>query len=181
MDVGEDILLSYLLNGAGWAVSYVKEEIQLGLAPETYEAYIKQRMRWVGTFVQIDSLHRRLLKLQTDGSMLVARLCRCFLPWSRPTRKMTVGQRSIAILHTVSKLATITLTLSLLLLPLGMWPTESGDYPTPIPQTDIRTLRGLFLAAYAFNKFNRYLLYGRVGTKNGAFATRNRTWSAPCK
>lgn len=47
MDVGEDIMLSYLLHGAGWGVCYVKEEIQLGLAPETYEAYIKQRMRWV--------------------------------------------------------------------------------------------------------------------------------------
>ena len=45
MDVGEGILLSYLLNGAGWAVSYVQEEIQFGLALETYEAYIKQRMR----------------------------------------------------------------------------------------------------------------------------------------
>ena len=181
MDVGEDILLSYLLNGAGWAVSYVKEEIQLGLAPETYEAYIKQRMRWVGAFVKIDSLHYHLLKLQTDGSMLVTRLCRCFLPWSRPTRKMSVGQRSTAILHTVSKLASITLALSLLLLPLGMWPTKSCDYPRLILQADIRTLRGFFLAAYTFNKFNRYWLYGRVGTKNGAFGTRNRTWSAPCK
>ena len=181
MDVGEDILLSYLLNGAGWAVSYVKEEIQLGLAPETYEAYIKQRMRWVGSSVKIDSLHRHLLKLQTDGSMLVTRLCRCFLPWSQPTRKMSVGQRSIAILHTVSKLASITLALSLLLLPLGMWPSRSCDYPMLIPQADIRVLRGLFLTAYTFHKFNRYLLYGRVGTKNGALATRNRTWSAPCK
>lgn len=181
MDVGEDILLLYLLNGAGWSVSYVKEEIQLGLAPETYEAYIKQRMRWVGASVPVDSLHRRLIRLQTDGSMLVTRLCRCFLPWSRPTRKMSVGQRSTAILHTVSKLATITLALSLLLLPLGMWLTESYDYPTLIPQTNIITLRKFFLTAYAFNKFNRYLLYGRVGTKNAAFATRNRTWSAPCK
>lgn len=61
MDVGEDILLSYLLSGAGWAISYVQEEIQFGLAPKTYDAYIKQRMRWVGAFVKIDSLHRRLL------------------------------------------------------------------------------------------------------------------------
>ena len=47
VDVGEDIMLSYLLHGAGWGVAFVKEEIQLGLAPETYAAYIKQRMRWV--------------------------------------------------------------------------------------------------------------------------------------
>ena len=113
--------------------------------------------------------------------MLVTRLCHCFLPWSRPTRKMSVGQRSIAILHTLSKIATITSALSLLLLPLGMWPIKSCDYPTLIPQADIRTLRGFFLVAYAFHKFNGYLLYGRVGTKNGALATRNRTWTAPCK
>lgn len=126
-------------------------------------------------------MKRHLLNLQTDGSMLVTRFFDCFLPWSQPARKMSVGQRSIAILHTVSKLATITLALSLLLLPLGVWPTKSNDYEILVLQADIRTLRLIFFAAYAFNKFNRYLLYGRVGTKNAAYATRNRTWSAPCE
>lgn len=181
MDVGEDIMLSYLLHGAGWAVSYVKEEIQLGLAPETYEAYIKQRMRWVSASIKILTMKRDLLNLQTDGSMLVTRYFSCFLPWSKPAKKMSVGQRSAAILHTVSKLATVTLTLSLLLLPLGVWPTKSDDYEMLVLQADIRTLRVIFVTAYAFNKLNRYLLYGRVGTKIAAYATRNRIWSAPCE
>ena len=120
MDVGEDIKLSYLFHGAGWAVSYVKEEIQLGLAPETYEAYLKQRMRWLRALIEMPTMDHHLHNIQTDGSMLVTRFFSCFLPWSQPAEKMSVGQRSSAMLHTVSKFATVTLTLSLLLLPLGV-------------------------------------------------------------
>ncbi len=181
MDVGEDIMLSYLLHGAGWAVSHVKEEIQLGLAPDTYKAYIKQRMRWVRVSIHRHTMEHHLLSLQTDGSILVSRFFSHFVPWSPIARKMSVGQRLTAMLHTASKLATVTLALSLLLLPLGVWPTKANDYEVIIPQAGIRTLRTLFLIAYTFNKVNRYLLYGRVGTKNAAYATRNRTWSAPCK
>lgn len=176
-------MLLYLLNGSGWAVSYDKEDIQLGLTPKTYEAYIKQRMRWLNaSSIEVLTTKFDLLNLQTDGSMLVTRFFSCFLPWSQPAKKMSVGQRSTAIVHTVSKLATVTLTLALLLLPLGLWPTKSNDYEVLVLRTDMRTLRALFLTAYAFNKLNRYLLYGRVvGTKNAAYATRNRTWSAPCE
>ena len=68
VDVGEDILFSYLLHGAGWAVSYIREEMQFGLAPETYEAYIKQRMRWVRPFVKIGSLHRHFTPPLTQAT-----------------------------------------------------------------------------------------------------------------
>ncbi|KAL8848659.1 MAG: hypothetical protein Q9221_006333 [Calogaya cf. arnoldii] len=34
-------------KSAGWQVVFVKEEVQFGIAPETFSAYIKQRMRWV--------------------------------------------------------------------------------------------------------------------------------------
>ena len=79
MDVGEDIMLSYLLHGAGWAVSYVKEELQLGFAPGTYKAYIKQRMRWVNALIRIlTPMKRHLFNLQTDGSMLVTRYFQLF-------------------------------------------------------------------------------------------------------
>ncbi|KAL9059071.1 MAG: hypothetical protein Q9206_001651 [Seirophora lacunosa] len=47
VDVGEDIMLSYLFTGAEWQVAFVKEEVQHGLAPDTFSSYIKQRMRWV--------------------------------------------------------------------------------------------------------------------------------------
>lgn len=48
VDVGEDIMLSALFHQAGWKVTFVEEELQYGIAPDTYAGYIKQRMRWVG-------------------------------------------------------------------------------------------------------------------------------------
>ncbi|KAL9099996.1 MAG: hypothetical protein Q9163_004577 [Psora crenata] len=49
VDVSEDIMFTYLLEGAGWDVVCLDEEVQLGLAPDSYAAYLKQRMRWLKT------------------------------------------------------------------------------------------------------------------------------------
>ena len=138
-------------------------------------------MRWVRSPGKPPGMKRRLRAVQTDGSMLVSRFFWRFLPGPHAARGMSVGQRLTAILHTISKLATVTLAISLLLLPLGLWPAKVNDYVVLVPKADHERLRILFLAAYMVNKFNRYCLYGRVGTKNAVYATRNRIWSAPCK
>ena len=44
---GEDILLSALLSRAGWKIAFIREELQYGLGPGSFLAYVKQRMRWV--------------------------------------------------------------------------------------------------------------------------------------
>lgn len=44
---GEDYMCSALLTGAGWEVIFAREPLQVGLAPESMKALIKQRMRWV--------------------------------------------------------------------------------------------------------------------------------------
>lgn len=44
---GEDIVLSALLSRAGWKVAFIREELQFGLGPGSFLAYVKQRMRWV--------------------------------------------------------------------------------------------------------------------------------------
>ncbi len=44
---GEDYMCSALLTGAGWEVVFVRAPLQTGLAPESFAALVKQRMRWV--------------------------------------------------------------------------------------------------------------------------------------
>ena len=49
IDVGEDFLLSSQLCNAGWKTAFVQEHVQVGLAPESLRAHIKQKIRWVRT------------------------------------------------------------------------------------------------------------------------------------
>lgn len=44
---GEDYMLSALLTGHGWEVAFVREPMQVGLAPESLRALLEQRVRWV--------------------------------------------------------------------------------------------------------------------------------------
>ena len=43
----DDIMCSTLLNKHGWKVAYVQESVQVGLGPDSWEAFLKQKMRWV--------------------------------------------------------------------------------------------------------------------------------------
>lgn len=44
---GEDYMLSALLTGQGWEAAFVREPMQVGLAPESLKALLEQRVRWV--------------------------------------------------------------------------------------------------------------------------------------
>jgi hypothetical protein len=35
------------LSTEGWNIAFIPEKLQVGLAPESLRAHIKQRMRWV--------------------------------------------------------------------------------------------------------------------------------------
>ena len=49
-EAGEDFMCSALLSDAGWKIAFVRENFQIGLAPENLRAVVKQRMRWVCYF-----------------------------------------------------------------------------------------------------------------------------------
>lgn len=46
-ETGEDYMCSALLCNSGWKIAFVREKLQVGLAPESLRAVVKQRMRWV--------------------------------------------------------------------------------------------------------------------------------------
>jgi cellulose synthase/poly-beta-1,6-N-acetylglucosamine synthase-like glycosyltransferase len=47
VDVGEDASCSGVLRSHGWKITFVREYLQLGLAPDSFQAYIRQKWRWV--------------------------------------------------------------------------------------------------------------------------------------
>ena len=53
---GEDYMCSALLTGAGWTVRFVREPLQVGLAPESLKSLLDQRMRWVSSET-VQTLH----------------------------------------------------------------------------------------------------------------------------
>lgn len=44
---GEDVMCSTVLSSKGWKVAFIREDLQLGLAPNSLRSHIRQRMRWV--------------------------------------------------------------------------------------------------------------------------------------
>lgn len=49
-ETGEDYMCSMLLSDAGWKIAFVRENLQIGLAPGSLLGLLKQRMRWVSRF-----------------------------------------------------------------------------------------------------------------------------------
>lgn len=46
-NIGEDIVCSNMLQEQGWSTKYIPDQLQFGLAPDSFHAYISQRIRWV--------------------------------------------------------------------------------------------------------------------------------------
>lgn len=67
--LSEDVCCSARLLGAGWKTCFIPESLQHGSVPESYNAHVKQRTRWVSglswneyicmTVTDIDDLVRR--------------------------------------------------------------------------------------------------------------------------
>jgi hypothetical protein len=53
--LSEDVCCSAKMLGAGWKTCFIPESLQHGSVPESYNAHVKQRTRWVGaTFPKIE-------------------------------------------------------------------------------------------------------------------------------
>jgi hypothetical protein len=59
--LSEDVCCSARLLGAGWKTCFIPESLQHGSVPESYNAHVKQRTRWVSQVVpskkQNDNTH----------------------------------------------------------------------------------------------------------------------------
>ena len=185
VDVGEDIILSWLFHSAGWKIAFVEEQVQYGIAPETYASYLKQRMRWV-SLCSTQGCRKFTLDLadrapKTDGTILLSRYFSYYLPWSSAAKSLTSGQKASEMLHILSKISSVLITVSLLVLPISLWQIPNvGSLPPTLEGTQ-RLLSTIFVVRYLIFNINRYLIFSRVGTSSVRSQSRVRIWSAPCK
>lgn len=47
VDSGEDFIGATVFSYSGWRVAYIRENLQIGLAPNSIRAHLRQRERWV--------------------------------------------------------------------------------------------------------------------------------------
>lgn len=70
VESGEDYMCSTKLSDHGWKIAFIAEKLQVGLAPESLRAHVKQRMRWVFSL----NPWFYMFVLANHGNRLIARL-----------------------------------------------------------------------------------------------------------
>jgi cellulose synthase/poly-beta-1,6-N-acetylglucosamine synthase-like glycosyltransferase len=48
-NIGEDVICSNMLQDQGWKTKYIPDQLQFGLAPDSFHSCVNQRIRWVGS------------------------------------------------------------------------------------------------------------------------------------
>jgi GT2 family glycosyltransferase len=70
--LSEDVCCSARLLGAGWKTCFIPESLQHGSVPESYNAHVKQRTRWVSQVFypkrQNDNIHEHSQTTNTPPS-----------------------------------------------------------------------------------------------------------------
>lgn len=64
--LSEDVCCSARLLGAGWKTCFIPESLQHGSVPESYNAHVKQRTRWVSQVVRPKETKRQHPRTQPN-------------------------------------------------------------------------------------------------------------------
>ncbi|KAL8743197.1 MAG: hypothetical protein Q9190_004432, partial [Brigantiaea leucoxantha] len=161
---GEDYMCSALLGDAGWGIAFERQKLQLGLAPSSLRALLKQRMRW------------------TDAGIEVHQRFGYYLPGSKLTSQMTWSQRAVNMLYVLRDYAPITNMLAMVLLPIAIAPiTQSGQSLNIPPEfrSHCDLLWKLFLISLIAQKLNTWILYHHIGISPVLNFQSNEIWAAP--
>ncbi|KAL4928872.1 nucleotide-diphospho-sugar transferase [Aspergillus undulatus] len=79
----EDLYCGHLLAGQGWKIAFCWDICQHDLTPDSLDALVSQRLRWV---------------IQTEGDLIMARRFNFFLPPLDPGRQRTLARRATAMI-----------------------------------------------------------------------------------
>ena len=178
-EAGEDLMCSSTLSNAGWKVAFVGEALQYGLAPESLRAHVKQKQRWVSSWrYQLSMINFQ----QIDSDIEVHKRFGFYLPgFLESTSKMTWGLRVVGLSMALRDYAPITNMLSLILLPIATFPSQTNDSIVSKHSGSLSWLRNLFLVAYLARKLNNFVLYSNIGLQRLAILQSLDIWWAPCK
>ncbi|KAL8805876.1 MAG: hypothetical protein Q9182_001657 [Xanthomendoza sp. 2 TL-2023] len=154
----DDIMCSTILNKHGWEVAYVQENVQVGLGPGSWEAAVKQKMRWkAGLLIYVEDFN--FFSSETDLS------------------KMSWFQRVAGTIQSLGVYIPVLFVVSALMLPLATWPAP--EPPSTGNKALITPLKWLFCAAYVGQKINMYLVYGHCGLQIARTLKFTSIWISP--
>ncbi|KAK5111282.1 hypothetical protein LTR85_012223 [Meristemomyces frigidus] len=160
VNIGEDILCSYQLNRAGWQTAFIEDKLQFGTAPESFHAYVAQRMRW------------------TAGNLLSPQKFNFFLPYLDYS-KQTGVQRFHGWMQGVKTYAWVALAVPLILLPVCLPLMGDGERHGDIPWNRDSVRYPYIFTWFAFRLWRRTVFAPHLGLTNVRNLSRNRYWITP--
>ncbi len=122
--------------------------------------------------------------MKTDAGIEVHQHFNFYLPGSKNTSQMTMGQKAVGMLYVLRDYAPLTNVVALIFLPIVLLSRSSDDKMIVSSRHQGLLLGGLqtvFLFFYAAQKINLYNLYRHVGIAQVLNFQSNEIWAAPCK
>ncbi|XRM40849.1 hypothetical protein ABZX51_004154 [Aspergillus tubingensis] len=161
-NAGEDILCAWLLADKGWRITFVRDEVQYGLAPDSLAAWFKQRARW------------------TDGNILSYRKLGWFFFNTGVPGQRSLLQRIVGFCHVVKTYTAIPNILMILFVPWISWPVVSATSTASASQEQqMRRLYLVLLMATILHKFCYIRMHGGIGIQAAKNQQANRFWNTP--
>ncbi|GKZ19771.1 hypothetical protein AbraIFM66951_010812 [Aspergillus brasiliensis] len=159
-NAGEDILCAWLLADKGWGITFVRDEVQYGLAPDSLAAWFKQRARW------------------TDGNILSYRKLGWFFFDTGVPGQRSLLQRIVGFCHVVKTYTAIPNVFMILLVPWIAWPVKS-TIDTTSEEQPMRQLYLVLLTATVLHKISYIRMHGGIGIQAAKTQQANRFWNTP--
>ncbi|KAI0517553.1 nucleotide-diphospho-sugar transferase [Xylaria bambusicola] len=158
VDSGEDFIGASMFSYSGWTVAYIREQLQIGLAPNSIRAHIRQRERWV------------------DSGVVVHKHFKFYIPGLKENEKMPWNLRGVGVLGLIREYAPVFHILGLMLLPLAvlMLSREAHSW-----SHNFSWLRGVLVTSLISRKIGERLLFGNIGQSRIANLFSNDVWTAP--
>jgi hypothetical protein len=177
-NIGEDIMCSNMLQEQGWKTKYIPDQLQFGLAPDSFHGYINQRSRWVSSFSGTTNQGCRSIAnglTQTYGSLLVGK--HFGLGFGKGDKRTAV-QRALSLMGPFKACVSPLVFAAAICLPICAWVLQARVVELTVERRHLRLILGCNFVASMISK---KLVYGRLGSMNVSNMTTSRLWTLPCK
>jgi len=118
--LSEDVCCSARLLGAGWKTCFIPESLQHGSVPESYNAHVKQRTRWVSTFHEDDYLREAVTNNNQFVGHVQTAIMFKFRLFGAVGKHLTWRQRAVGMSFDLKHLIQAPLALIYLALPMTL-------------------------------------------------------------
>ena len=111
----------------------------------------------------------------------MARKFRFYLPGHEVSANFTLPQRLSLGVDALVEYTAFLVCLSMVLLPIAIWPTGTSDFSKIISESHYRVLGWAFLISHFAGRLNNYIVYGMAADVYLQNGKRAKFWTVPCK